>query len=104
MNPFWAGLFADLKGRGRNAALFILVLPTLVLLALVAGQISRETYHDYILPAGPVVALLAVGWLVKLFLNARAHRRARLNLSSLSRDELNKARAKLVKNRRPRTT
>ena len=99
MSPFWAGLFEDLKGRGRNASLFIFVLHTLVLLAVFAGRIRQETYRDYILPAVPVVALIAVMWLAKIIQNARARRRGRLNLSSLSRDELNRARAKLVKSR-----
>ncbi len=99
MNPFWASLFEGLKGRGRNASMFIVVLPTLVLLVIIAVQIREETYRDYILPAVPVLAAITVVWLWKIIQNARARRRERMNLSSLSNDELNKARAKLMKSR-----
>src|SRR3989442_6560411 len=97
MNPFWAGLFENLRGRGRNAALFILVLPTLIAAAFVAAQIPESTYRNSILPALPWVGLVAATWSVRAFLRVRARNRERLARSALSHDERCKARAKLVK-------
>ena len=98
MNPFWAGLVANLQGRGRNAALFILVLPTLIIASFVAVRIPESTYQDTILPALPWAGLIVTVWSVRTFLRARARSLERLSRSTLSNDERCKARAKLVKN------
>ena len=101
MNPFWAGLFENLRGRGRNAALFILVMPTLVAASFVAAQIPESTYRHTILPVLPWFGLVAVLWSVRAFLQARARSRERLARSALSSDERCKARAKLVRKQSP---
>jgi len=97
MSPFWAGLFENLRGRGRNAALFVLVLPTLVIASFVAARIPESTYRNTLLPALPWVGLIVAAWSVRAFLRARARNRARLGRSALSNDERCKARAKLVR-------
>lgn len=101
MSPFWAGLFENLRGRGRNATLFAFVMPSLVVAAFVAAQIPESTYHDSILPVLPWAGLLMMIWLVRAFLRARARSRDRLTRSTLSLDERCKARAKLVRNQSP---
>jgi len=101
MSPFWAGLFENLRGRGRNATLFALVVPTLVVASFIAAQIPESTYRDSILPMLPWVGLLLTAWSVRAFLRARARSRERLARSTLSSDERSKARAKLVRNQSP---
>ena len=53
MSPFWAGLFENLRGRGRDAPLFMLVLPALIVALLVAAEIPEAVYRNSILPALP---------------------------------------------------
>jgi hypothetical protein len=101
MSHFWAGLFENLRGRGRNAALFILVMPSLVVASFVAAQIPESTYRNSILPALPWVGLAIVAWTVRALLRARARSRERLARSALSLDERCKARAKLVRSQSP---
>jgi hypothetical protein len=101
MTPFWAGLFENLRGRGRNAALFMLVMPSLVVASFVAARIPESVYRNTILPALPWVGLILVVWSVRVFLRARARSRERLARSTLSHDERCKARAKLVRKQSP---
>ena len=98
MTPFWAGLFENLRGRGRNAALFILVLPTLIIASFFAAQIPESTFSNTILPALPWVGLVVAAWSARSYLRARTRSRDRLARPALSSDERCKARAKLVKN------
>ena len=97
MNSFWAGLFENLQGRGRNATLFILVVPTLVIAAFVAVRMPESTYGNTRLFALPCAGLVVTAWAVRACLRARARSRERLARSALSNDERCKARAKLVK-------
>ena len=101
MSPLWAGLFENLRGRGRNAALFIFVLPTLIVAAFVAARIPESTYSNTILPALPWVGFIVVAWSVRSYLRARVRGRERLARSVLSNDERCKARAKLVRKQSP---
>ena len=100
MSPFWAGLFENLQGRGRNATLFLVTLPVLLVTVLIAARIPESTYRNTILPALPWVGLVAAAWSVRSFLRARARSRERLARSALSNDERCKARAKLVRQER----
>ena len=97
MSPFWVGLFENLRGRGRNAPLFMLVLPALIVALLVAAQIPESIYRNNILPALPWFCLVGAVWCTRAFLKARARSRERLGRSTLSDDERCKARAKLVR-------
>lgn len=101
MSPFWVGLFENLRGRGRNAALFIFVVPTLIVAAIVASQIPEPVYRQSILPASPFVGLAAVGLFGRAFWRERARQRQRIGRSTLSDDERCKARAKLVRRQEP---
>jgi len=82
MNSFWSNLYDRYKDR-RYAALFLATLVALVLSPILL----------------PVMGLygLARGW--SAFRLARSNRRNKLRYSPLSRDELAKARSKLVKER-----
>lgn len=99
MSPFWAGLFENLRGRGRSATLFILVLPALIIAAFVAARIPDTVYHESILPALPWVGLLMAVLGGRAFWRERVRCRARLGRTALSDDERCKARAKLVRPR-----
>jgi hypothetical protein len=101
MSPFWTGLFEELRGRGRNATLFIIAVAILFVLLLIAAQIPREVYVNYVLPVLPFAATLVGIGVVRALLQARARHRERLQRGPLSRDELNKARTKLVKTSAP---
>jgi uncharacterized membrane protein (DUF4010 family) len=103
MNPFWASLFQELRGHGRNGTLFIVVLLLLLVAAVFVVKVPEEAYRDYVLPVTVVVSILAVMWFVRGVLTTRARQRERLTGMQLSRDELDKARSKLVKgtNRKP---
>lgn len=97
MTPFWVGVFENLRGRGRNAALFIVALPALLVATFIAARIPAETYRDYIFPALPGVGAVGLTFLVREIFRARARRRDRLQRQPLSADELNKARRRLVR-------
>jgi hypothetical protein len=97
MSPFWASLFEELRGRGRNGTLFIFAIAILLGLLLFAAQIPRDVYVNYVLPVLPWAGLLVAAGSVWSILKGRARRRERLQRGPLSRDELTKARSKLVK-------
>jgi len=96
MSHFWAGVFENLRGRGRNATLFAFVVPALVVSAFVAAQVPEATYRDTIKPALPLLGLLGASLTGRALMQARKRSRERLGRSALSADERCKARAKLV--------
>lgn len=97
MSPFWAGLFENLRGRGRNPAVFLVTLACLLIALFMAARIPADVYRDYIFPVGLGLALLLAAQIIRAAWLARARRRERLVGHALSADELRKARAKLVK-------
>jgi len=97
MSPFWTSLGGALRGRGKNGTLFIAVVLPLVGAVLFSVQLPREIYHHYILPAFGALAAAVVLVLVRRWRLERARRQAKLEAGTLSRDELEKARSKLVK-------
>jgi hypothetical protein len=101
MTPFWTGLFENLQGRGRNAALFLVVVPALVVVALVARAIPEDTFHDYVRPVLLGIGLMCVFSFARVVQQTRVQARQRLGCATLSEDECSKARARLVKPSRP---
>ncbi|HEU5071245.1 MAG TPA: hypothetical protein VFV96_12635 [Verrucomicrobiae bacterium] len=97
MSPFWAGLFENLRGRGRNAAVFLVALACLLVATFLAARLPADAYRDYVFPVLPWLALLLAAQIIRAAWLARARRRERLVGHALSADELRKARAKLVK-------
>ena len=100
MNYFWGNVFEHFKER-RYAAVFFGTLMAMGGL-LIAGLISYQVicaYHleDYLVNSLLAVALISMGWIGRRIARARARRRDLYKISPLSRDEVSKARSKLVK-------
>jgi hypothetical protein len=83
-----------------NANLFMLSLAGFFISLLVIGLIIRSGFYQHLLPVLPVVAVYFAIWTVKTYQRMRALRNARPECGPLSRDELRKARSKLVKDRK----
>jgi hypothetical protein len=97
MSPFWGSLFDALRGRGRNATLFVAAVLVFLGLLLLGAWVPRAVYVDYVLPALPWIVLMLLAGGARHYLLARRRKRQRIAAGELSRDELQKARSKLVK-------
>ena len=100
MNFFWGNVFEYFKDR-RVAAIFfgtLLALGGLLIAGFIAAQVIC-TYHleNYVVYALPVMALALLVQISRGIARARARRHERYKISPLSRDEVSKARSKLVK-------
>jgi hypothetical protein len=103
MNPFWGNVWDYVKDR-RYAMIFFGTLLALVGL-LIAGLILCQVfsaYHleDYLENVLPGLSVLFLLWLWRQVRRVQARRRERkkgYKISPLSRDELNKARSKLIR-------
>jgi|SRR5215471_8311070 len=100
MNDLWGGVFEYFKER-RYAAVFFGTLLAVVG-ALLAGLILRRVTAGcdlkecavYAVPGALLLLLACVSWAVP---RVRVRRRGRPEISQMSRDELQKARSKLLK-------
>ena len=99
MSPFWAGLFENLHGRGRNAGLFLVVLPVLLITAVILARMPEDIFLHYALPGLAGLMIVGAALLTREWLQARARAKERLARRALSTDELRKARMKLVRQR-----
>jgi hypothetical protein len=101
MSPFWGSFFENVRGRGRNATLFLVVL-AILFFALFASMIpsSRDLlqFADAVI-AGIVVFLVA--WFCVAAHKARERNRDRFSRRPLSCDELRVARSKLLRRKSP---
>jgi fumarate reductase subunit D len=101
MSPFWGSFFENVRGRGRSATLFLVVL-AILFLALLVGMIPSS--QDLLQFADAVIAMVVV-FLVVWFCLAANKARARNRDGSfqhpLSRDELKVARSKLTRRKSP---
>jgi hypothetical protein len=102
MDSFWCNVFGYFKER-RAAAIFY---STFVILAVLAGVgfvlyqvVCAYDLQGYMGYAGAFAGLAFLVWVARAFNAARARARWRYKSSPLSRDELNKARSKLLKAR-----
>ncbi|HEX4263250.1 MAG TPA: hypothetical protein VH597_02840 [Verrucomicrobiae bacterium] len=97
MSPFWGSFFENVKGRGPNATLFLVVVALLFLTVFVSlipvGQDLLQCADAVI--AGVVVFLVA--WFCIAINKARARNRDRFSPRPLSCDELRVARSKLLR-------
>ena len=100
MNYFWGNVFEHFKER-RYAAVFfgtLMALGGLLIVGLILYQvICAYELQDYIIYSLPGAALILIAWVGRGFAQARARRRDRYKISPMSRDELTKARSKLVR-------
>lgn len=107
MDFFWSNAFEYFKDR-RIAGIFfgtLLALGGLLIAGIIAAQIfcayNLQDYLKYIVPgAAAVFALLFTVWIIRFRRRLRARRNDRYKISPMSRDELNKARSKLMTNKR----
>jgi arginine exporter protein ArgO len=104
MSPFWVGLFENLRGRGRNATLFLIALAALFGVLLVSGVLaeilSSKDYGDYARIVLTLVGIVVVIWFGRMFCRGFFAKYDRSNISRLSSDELTKARSKLLRNQK----
>ena len=104
MSPFWVGLFENLRGRGRNATLFLIALAALFGILFVSGVLSEilqsKEFGDYARIVLASLGLFAVVWSGRTICRSLFRKRDRLNISRLSSDELTKARSKLLRNQK----
>ena len=92
--PFWT------TWRCRsNVNLFMLSLVGFFISLIVIDILIRTGFYQHLLPVLPIVAIYIVIWMVKAWRRMRALRNQRPECGPLSRDELRKARSKLVKDR-----
>lgn len=100
MNFFWGNVFEYFKDR-RYAAVFFgtlaALIGTLVVGAILYEVICAYDLQDYLLYSLPGLVLLVVAWIGRGILRARVRSRERYKISPMSRDELTKARSKLLK-------
>ena len=97
MSPFWGSFFGQLRGCGRNAALFLLAFAGLfiVLMAcVIANSMNLFQHADLILETILVAVLARVG--IAAY-KARTRPRERFRRKPLSSDEARVARSKLLK-------
>jgi threonine/homoserine/homoserine lactone efflux protein len=99
MNPF--EFFR--RNCGRNAGMFVFALSAFFGLFMLAVLIGAFHLQPYLLEALPGAGLFALVWAGVALQRARRRKRERTGYSALSRDELSKARSKLLNNQNRRS-
>ena len=100
MNYFWGNVFDYFKDRRIAGVFFITLMVLLVLLfigAIVFQAIGEENLRTGLVYASPIMGGFLLIWIWRAILRARARSRDRYKISPLSRDELRKARSKLMR-------
>ena len=100
MNYFWGNVFEYFKDRRIAGMFFGTLMVLLVLLfigAILVQSIGAENLRTGLVYASPIATGLFLIWIWRAILRARARRRDRYKISPLSRDELRKARSKLMR-------
>jgi hypothetical protein len=77
--------------------LFIVIILPLLGALLFTAQLPQEIYQNYVLPIILAVLVVMVPIMIRNWLRDRARRKDKVSQRDLSRDELDKARSKLVK-------
>jgi len=98
MNSIWSNLYDKCKDR-RYGVLFFISLGSvfgMFLAALIIAQIvGSANLESYVFPTLPATGILVVVWIVRTIRQSRRH--DRYEILPLSRDEICKARSKLVR-------
>lgn len=103
MNYFWCNVLDYLKDRRFGSVFFatLLALSGVAAIIFVLFQlVVAAGLQEYLVYAPPLFGLACFVWLGRSIARARARRRDRYKSSPLSRDDLNKARSKLLRTRR----
>jgi len=96
MSPFWIGFFEQLRRRG--AWIFAIMLLAFFGLVLLISETGAGDFLIQWLPeASILIAAFGILIVALAIRQARARRKNRFKISPLSRDEMNKARSKLVR-------
>lgn len=100
MDFFWGNVFEHFKDR-RYAAIFfgslLALFGTLIVGSILYRVICAYEMQSYLVYSLPGLGLMLAAWLARKILAARARARNRYKSSPLSRDELGKARSKLMR-------
>ena len=107
MDFFWGNVFEYFKDR-RIAGIFfgtLMALGGLLIAGIIAAQVfcayNLQDYLNYIVPGAAAIFLMLFSiWIIRARRRMLARRKDRYRISPMSRDELNKARSKLVNNKR----
>jgi hypothetical protein len=98
MHPFWSNLYDDAKDRRYGTLFFVVILVLLGLVAIACvlrANFDPEELREMCFGLGPGLSLVTAAFVWRCIRAARRNRREHLKYSSLSRDELAKARSKL---------
>ena len=91
MSPFWSSLWQELKHYGRSSTLFMLLLPALVAIGVLADRIPERFWGESLPYCGAGILLLIAVTIYR----ARRRRHDRSAHPPLSEDEWRAARTKL---------
>jgi len=100
MNYFWGNVFEYFKDRriaGVFFSTFVVVTGLIFIGAVILQGIGAENLWTGFKYSLPVVGGLLVIWIWRSVRRARARSRDRYKISPLSRDEMRKARSKLMR-------
>jgi hypothetical protein len=99
MNPIWSNLYDSIKDRRYAGLFFVIFFGLFGLLALVAaicGIVIEFDLQKYFLLALPGVGILIIALVWRTIRKARARRGEKFQRQEMARDEIHKARSKLV--------
>jgi len=100
MNSIWSNLYEKSKDRSHGALFFVSLMSMfgLLLLAVILEQIiGPANVREYFLQALSGIGILVVALIWRTVRRSRSQRVIKFRREELSRDELCKARSKLVK-------
>ena len=101
MNSIWSNLYDKFKDRRYGALFFVSLMSVfgLLLLAVILEQIiGPANVQEYFLQALPGIGILVVALIWRTVRRSRSQRVIKFRREELSRDEVCKARSKLMKN------
>ncbi|HEY1718689.1 MAG TPA: hypothetical protein VGH42_10425 [Verrucomicrobiae bacterium] len=99
MNSIWSNLYDSFKDRRYAFLFFATFFASLILIVLVAGvcgMIDDSNIQAYFLQVLPGVGILIIALVWRAIRKTRARRRNKFQRQEMSRDEIRKARSKLV--------
>ena len=100
MNFPWNRVFEHHRERHRGALFFsgFVLFLIVVTIGIIVGQtVGVAEFQEGIAYAAAILGVLSLVWIFQIIRRARARRRDRYKISPLSRDEIGKARSKLIK-------
>jgi hypothetical protein len=96
MNSIWSKLYDGFKDRRYAFLFFATFFASLLLVAGLCGIIDDSNIRGYFLQALPGIGILIMALVWRAIRNLRARRGEKFRRQEMSRDEIRKARSKLV--------